>query len=54
MATRAETYRLKAQECEALAETLSHPDSKQQMLSTARQWWELAEQVELLDRLDLS
>ncbi len=53
MQSRAETYRLKTQECEALAETMSDRDSREQLRITARQWSDLAEQVELLDRLDL-
>jgi hypothetical protein len=48
------TVRLKAKECERLAEAMSDPDSREQLRSAARQWLEVVEQVELLDASDLN
>jgi hypothetical protein len=49
---RAEQCRLKAKDCKALAEVMADRDSSKQLRATAHQWLELAEQVELLDRVD--
>jgi hypothetical protein len=51
MSSRAENCRQKAQECEALAAAATDAASRTYMQITAKQWRELAEQV---DRLDLS
>jgi len=51
MPTRAELCRLKAGECEALAAAVTDRDSREQLRGAARQWLELADQVELLERL---
>ena len=49
MATRAELYRHRATECEALAEKANDADRKARFRQVARQWADLAEQVEQLD-----
>ena len=53
MASRAEHYRQKAQECQALAEAGSDRNTKLQLQEAAKQWWELAGQEEFLERLDV-
>ncbi len=51
MPTRAERYRDKAKQCQTLAAAITHDSSRKQLSEAAQQWLELAEQVELLDRL---
>jgi hypothetical protein len=47
--TRAELYRQRATECEALAERASDGDRKARLREAAKQWVDLAERVEQLD-----
>ena len=49
MPTRAELYRQRAMECEALAERANDADRKARLREAAKQWADLAEQVEQLD-----
>jgi hypothetical protein len=49
MPTRAELYRQRATECEALAERANDADHKARLREAAKQWLDLAEQVEQLD-----
>ena len=49
MPTRAELYRQRATECEALAERANGADRKAWLCEAAKQWADLAEQVEQLD-----
>ena len=49
MPTRAELYRQRATECEALAERANGADRKARLRQAAKQWADLAEQVEQLD-----
>ena len=48
MPTRAELYRQRATECEALAERANDADRKARLHEAAKQWVDLAEQVEQL------
>ena len=48
MPTRAELYRQRATECEALAERASDGDRKARLREAAKQWVDLAERVEQL------
>jgi hypothetical protein len=50
----AEQYCLKAKECEALAAAMTDPGSREHLRITVRQWLELAEEAELLDRVDVA
>ena len=50
MPTRAELYRQRATECEALAERANGADRKARLREAAKQWADLAEQVEQLDQ----
>jgi hypothetical protein len=47
--TRAELYRQRATECEAVAERADGADRKARLREAAKQWADLAEQVEQLD-----
>ena len=49
MPTRAELYRQRATECEALAKRANDADRKARLREAARQWVDLAERVEQLD-----
>ena len=49
MPTRAELYRQRAMECEALAERANDADRKARLREAAKQWVDLAEQIEQLD-----
>ena len=49
MTTRAELHRQRARECEALAERANDADRKARLREAAKQWADLAEQVEQLD-----
>ena len=49
MTTRAELYRQRARECEALAERANDADRKARLREAAKQWVDLAERVEQLD-----
>ena len=49
MPTRAELYRQRATECEHLAERADDADRKARLREAAKQWADLAEQVEQLD-----
>ena len=49
MPTRAELYRQRATECEALAERANDADRKVRLREAAKQWANLAERVEQLD-----
>ena len=49
MPTRAELYRQRATECEALAERANDAHRKARLHEAAKQWADLAEQVEQLD-----
>ena len=53
MPSRAELYRQRAQECQALAETATDHNSKLQLQGAVKQWLELAEQVEFLEYFDV-
>ena len=48
MPTRAELYRQRAMECEALAERSNDADRKARLHEAAKQWVDLAERVEQL------
>ena len=48
MPTRAELYRQRATECEALAERANDADRKVRLREAAKQWADLTEQVEQL------
>jgi len=54
MRSRAQKYRERALDCEYLAGTIRDPVCRLDMIEIARQWRELAEQVELLDKLSVS
>ncbi len=54
MPTRAERYRLKAEECLALAAAMSDRDLARDMRELARQWLQLIDDVELLDGLNVN
>jgi len=47
--TRAELYRQRAMECEALAARANDADRTARLREAAKQWADLAEQVEQLD-----
>ena len=49
MPTRAELYRQRATECEALADRANDADRKARLREAAKQWTDLTEQVEQLD-----
>ncbi len=49
MPTRIERYRLKAEECLALAGAMSDRDLARDMRDLARQWLQLTDDAELLD-----
>ena len=49
MPTRAELYRQRATEWEALAERANDADRKARLREAAKQWMDLAERVEQLD-----
>ena len=51
MGIRATFYRLKAEECAALAKTMTDGVSRLELERAASQWLRLAESAELLDRL---
>jgi hypothetical protein len=51
MQSRAEIYRRKAQECDALAACTNDHAAREQLRITATRWREMAKQVERLDRL---
>ena len=46
MQTKADEYRAKAQECIENAASARHPEIKRQFEELARQWWEMATQVD--------
>jgi hypothetical protein len=48
--TRSDRYRAKAAECEAAARKVADQRAREAYLDIARQWRELAAQVELVDR----
>ena len=54
MPSRAQLCRQKARECEVMAEAASDHDSKLQLRGAAKQWLDLAEQMELLDRIKVT
>ena len=49
MPTRAELYRQRATECEALAERANDADREARLREAAKQWADLAERVEQSD-----
>ena len=49
MPTRAELYRQRATECEAVAERANDADRKARLRDAAKQWLDLAERVEQFD-----
>ena len=53
MPTRAEWFRLKAEQCSALAQRMTDRTSRKQLEIAAAQWLQLAEDAELLDRIKL-
>ena len=50
MTSRADQYRLKAAECERQAEEIKDPSIKQTLLNLAKQWRDLARQVNEFDK----
>ena len=52
--TRAELYRQRATECEALAERANDAERKGRLREAAKQWADLVEQVEQLDGTKIS
>jgi hypothetical protein len=54
MPTRADWFRLKAEQCTALARRMTDRTSRQQLEIAAAQWLRLAEDAELLDRIKLA
>ena len=53
MPTRADWFRLKAEQCTALARRMTDRTSRKQLEIAAAQWLQLAEDAELLDRIIL-
>jgi hypothetical protein len=51
--SRAEQCRNRAADCEGPALLAKDPDTKSSFAEVARQWWDLARQIELIER-DLS
>jgi hypothetical protein len=51
MPSRAERYREKAKDCAAVAAAVTDRVLRFELQQVARQWLQLADQVELLDRL---
>jgi hypothetical protein len=50
MISRAEQCRNKAADCEGLALLAKYPDAKNSLAEVARQWRDLATQIELIER----
>jgi len=48
--SRAEQCRNKAADCERLALLAKYPDAKNSFVEVARQWRDLAKQIELIER----
>jgi hypothetical protein len=54
MGSRAQKYRERALDCKKLADAVTDPVVRFDLMDISRQWWELADQIEFLESLRTS